>query len=77
MARDVKWRLHESNTCLYRPIPPFDFAREMLKRGMLKRIFTGYPMWKLRDERILPVLCVWRYQQCKIPIEKRKMTSNP
>ncbi len=30
----------------------FDLAREMLKRGMLKRIFTGYPRWKLRDEGI-------------------------
>jgi alpha-maltose-1-phosphate synthase len=30
----------------------FDLARELYKRGMLKRIFTGYPRWKLRDEDI-------------------------
>lgn len=30
----------------------FDLARELLKRGMLKRIFTGYPLWKLDDEDI-------------------------
>lgn len=30
----------------------FDLARELAKRGMLERIFTGYPSWKLRDEGI-------------------------
>lgn len=30
----------------------FALARELLKRGMLGRIFSGYPSWKLRDEDI-------------------------
>ncbi len=30
----------------------FALAREMLKKGMLERIFSGYPSWKLRDENI-------------------------
>ncbi len=42
----------------------FDLAREMLKRGMLERIFTGYPMWKLRDEGISPEnLCTYPWIQ--------------
>lgn len=30
----------------------FALARELLKMGMLERIFSGYPSWKLRDEDI-------------------------
>jgi len=30
----------------------FALARELLKKGMLERIFSGYPSWKLRDEDI-------------------------
>lgn len=30
----------------------FNIARELLKKGMLKRIFTGYPNWKVQDESI-------------------------
>lgn len=30
----------------------YDLARELSKRGMLERLFTGYPVWKLRDEGI-------------------------
>ena len=30
----------------------FNLARELLKRNMLKAIFTGYPQWKLKDEDI-------------------------
>jgi starch synthase len=30
----------------------FDLARELLKRDMLKAIFTGYPGWKLNNEGI-------------------------
>lgn len=30
----------------------FDLARELLKRDMLKTIFTGYPSWKLNNEYI-------------------------
>ena len=30
----------------------FALARELLKKGMLERIVTGYPRWKLRDEDI-------------------------
>lgn len=30
----------------------FDLARQLYKRNMLERIFTGYPLWKLRDEQI-------------------------
>jgi starch synthase len=30
----------------------FDLARELLKRDMLKTIFTGYPGWKLNNEGI-------------------------
>jgi starch synthase len=32
----------------------FALARELLKKGMLERIFSGYPSWKLRDEDIPP-----------------------
>jgi len=30
----------------------FALARELLKKGMLERIFSGYPSWKLQDEDI-------------------------
>lgn len=30
----------------------FALARELLKKAMLERIFSGYPSWKLRDEDI-------------------------
>lgn len=30
----------------------FALARELLKKGMLERIFSGYPSWKLKDEDI-------------------------
>lgn len=30
----------------------FALARELLKMGMLERIFSGYPSWKLQDEDI-------------------------
>ena len=30
----------------------FALARELHKKGMLQRIFSGYPTWKLRDEDI-------------------------
>jgi hypothetical protein len=30
----------------------FAFARELLKKGMLERIFSGYPSWKLKNEDI-------------------------
>lgn len=30
----------------------FALARELLKKGMLGRIFSGYSFWKLRDENI-------------------------
>ena len=30
----------------------FALARELLKKGMLERIISGYPSWKLRDEDI-------------------------
>jgi len=30
----------------------FALARELLKKGMLERIFSGYPFWKLQDEDI-------------------------
>lgn len=30
----------------------FDLARELMKRSMLERIFSGYPRWKLRNEGI-------------------------
>lgn len=30
----------------------FSLARQLHQRGMLERIFTGYPRWKLRDEGI-------------------------
>ena len=30
----------------------FALARELLNKGMLERIFSGYPSWKLRDEDI-------------------------
>lgn len=30
----------------------FDLARQLAMRGMLKRLFTGYPSWKIRGEAI-------------------------
>jgi alpha-maltose-1-phosphate synthase len=30
----------------------FALARELLKKGMLERIFSGYPCWKLQDEDV-------------------------
>jgi glycosyltransferase involved in cell wall biosynthesis len=30
----------------------FDLARQLMKRNMLVKFFTGYPSWKLRDEDI-------------------------
>ena len=30
----------------------FALARELLKKGMLKRVFSGYPSWKVRDEDV-------------------------
>ena len=30
----------------------FDLARQLHRRGTLERIFSGYPRWKLRGERI-------------------------
>ena len=30
----------------------FALARELLEKGMLDCIFSGYPFWKLRDEAI-------------------------
>ena len=30
----------------------FDLARQLSKRGLLERIFTGYPSWKIKDEGI-------------------------
>ncbi|GAB4355470.1 MAG: hypothetical protein Kow006_21820 [Gammaproteobacteria bacterium] len=32
----------------------FDLARELHRRGMLERIFTGYPRWKLETEKDIP-----------------------
>ncbi|MBN1548314.1 MAG: glycosyltransferase family 4 protein [Syntrophaceae bacterium] len=32
----------------------FALARELLKKDMLERIFSGYPSWKLQDEDIPP-----------------------
>src|SRR5215470_16884757 len=30
----------------------FDLARQLHRHGMLEAIFTGYPRWKLRDEKL-------------------------
>ncbi len=36
----------------------FDLARQLERRGVLERIFSGYPRWKLRAER-LPQSKIW------------------
>src|SRR5437667_4499692 len=61
----------------------FDLARQLARRGMLEAIFTTYPWWKLRHERLprqqvhcrsllhAPLLGLWRYGLSLGPWEKR------
>jgi len=44
----------------------FALAREFLKKGMLERIFSGYPSWKLCDEDI-PAECISTFPWLQTP----------
>jgi len=44
----------------------FALARELIKKGMLERVFSGYPSWKLRDENI-PVECLETFPWLQTP----------
>jgi alpha-maltose-1-phosphate synthase len=51
MLADIKSDIKVSLVCIGK-FHLFALARELLKRDMLERIITGYPLWKLRDEDI-------------------------